>query len=312
MTKYGFLDGLTQLKTENLLGKLCVALYFVALVLLRGRMALENQWFQGLVDLEVYPILDLENRKIKEVISRAKCQLDQLGAAEMTGFLTPHGVKKLTEESVQMEQSAYWNALTGNAYLDEPEASLPENHIRRWTESTSLGAVGYDQFPEHFLLRRIYEWEPFMNFIREVLSLPKLYRYADPMGALNLSVMKKGDYLRWHFDQSDFVTSLAVRNSEVGGEFEYAPRIRAPKNENYEDVGKLLKGDRTKVVTIPNHPGTLLVFQGRYSIHRVTEIQGETSRLIGLFGYADEPGVMSSDYLRKIRYGRTSPLKQGI
>lgn len=274
-------------------------------------MSLENQWFQGLVDLNAYPILDLDNPTAQAVLTKARYQLDQVGAAEMPGFLTSAGVEKLIQESVQLENSAFWNALTGNAYLDEPDKSLPEHHVRRWTESTSLGAVGYDQFPDHFLLRRIYEWEPFINFIREVLHLPKLYRYADPMGALNLSVMKKGDYLRWHFDQSDFVTSLSVRNSEAGGDFEYAPRIRAPKNENYEEIGKLLKGDRSKVVNIPNHPGTLLVFQGRYSIHRVTEIQGNTSRLMGLLGYAGEPGVMSSDYLRKIRYGRTAPLNQG-
>lgn len=274
-------------------------------------MSSENLWFQGLVDLEAYPILDLANPKTKEVISKAKYQLDKVGAAEMPGFLTHEGIERLVKESVQLENAAYWNALTGNAYLDEPENSLPENHVRRWRESTSLGAVGYDQFPEHFLLRKIYEWECFINFIGEVLSLPKLYRYADPMGALNLSVMKQRDYLRWHFDQSDFVTSLSVRNSEKGGDFEYAPRIRGPQNENYDEVGKLLKGDRSRVVTIPNHPGTLLVFQGRYSIHRVTEIQGKTSRLIGLFGYADKPGVMSSDYLRKIRYGRTEPLNQG-
>lgn len=115
-----------------------------------------------------------------------------------------------------MAEAAFWNALTGNAYLEEPDKNLPADHVRKIFEPTSLGAVGYDQFPVDNLLRKIYEWEPFMNFIQQILNLPKLYRYADPMGALNLSVMKENDYLRWHFDQTDFVTSLSVRNSEKG------------------------------------------------------------------------------------------------
>lgn len=270
---------------------------------------MENQWYQGLVNLNQYPILEPGNVNLTRVIEKARAQLNECGAAEMTGFLTPQGIKQLEDESVQLESSAYWNALTGNAYLDEPDSSLPETHVRKWTEITSLGAVGYDQFPAHFLLRRIYEWQPFMNFIQNILGLPELHRYADPMGALNLSVMKQEDYLRWHFDQSDFVTSLSVRNSEKGGEFEYVPKIRGPKEENYSAVQSVLKGARDKVINIPNCPGTLLVFQGRYSIHRVTRIEGNTSRLMGLFGYAAEPNVMSSEYLRKIRYGRTAPLE---
>ena len=269
---------------------------------------MESQWFQHLVDLEAYPIYDLNHPKTAQILKKAQSQLDSLGAAEMPGFLTPKGISQMELESSQLEKSAFWNALVGNAYLDEPENSLPENHVRRWTETTSLGAVGYDQFPKEFLLRKIYEWPHFMEFIRTLLGLPKLYQYADPMGALNLSVMKKDDYLRWHFDQSDFVTSLSVRNSEKGGAFEYVLRIRAPRQENYEAVQSILKGNRERVIHIPNCPGTLLVFQGRYSLHRVTKIEGETSRLMGLLGYAAEPNVMSTEYLRKIRYGRTEPL----
>lgn len=272
-------------------------------------MTKENQWYQTLINLSVYPISDLKDPKTVEAISKARRQLEECGAAEMTDFLTPAGIEKLNEESIELEKTAYWNALVGNAYLDEPENTLPEDHVRRWTEPTSLGAVGYDQFPENYLLRRIYEWPAFMNFIQEVLSLPKLHRYADPMGALNLSVMKTNDYLRWHFDQSDFVTSLSIRNSEKGGDFEYVPRIRGAQSENYDAVKSVIRGNRDKVVHIANRPGTLLVFQGRYSIHRVTPIEGKTSRLMGLFGYAAEPNVMSTEYLRKIRYGRTTPLE---
>jgi hypothetical protein len=124
------------------------------------------------------------------------------------------------------------------------------------------------------------------------------------MGGLNLSVMNDSDYLRWHFDQTDFVTSLAIQSAESGGNFEYVPMIRNSESENYPAVQKLLKGDLSPVVHLDNVPGTLVLFQGRYSIHRVTPIRGRRPRWIGLFGYDTKPDVNSTPHLREMRYGR--------
>jgi hypothetical protein len=52
-------------------------------------------------------------------------------------------------------------------------------------------------------------------------------------------------------------------------------------------------------------PGTLLVFEGRYSLHRVSPIEGSRWRHVGLLAYDTKPGTMGSDLLRADRYGRT-------
>jgi len=57
---------------------------------------------------------------------------------------------------------------------------------------------------------------------------------------------------------------------------------------------------------LPMRPGTLLVFEGRHSLHRVTPIEGDASRLVGLFGYDTEPDTNSSELLKLVRYGRAS------
>jgi hypothetical protein len=176
------------------------------------------------------------------------------------------------------------------------------------TETTRVGVIAYDQYPEISILRRIYEYDPLMKFVGAIMQLPTIYRYGDPMGGLNLSVMVQDDYLRWHFDQTDFVTSLSVQSSDAGGEFEYVPLIRNEKAENYDEVKKLLKGDNSRVIRIKNHPGTLVLFKGRYSIHRVTPIKGKTSRLMGLFGFDSQPNVCSTPHLLEMRYGRQKPL----
>ena len=144
------------------------------------------------------------------------------------------------------------------------------------------------------------------EFVRAILGCPKLYQYACPLGALNLSVMTAGDRLRWHFDQSDFVVSLAIAASEQGGCFEYVSHLRSTADEQYEAVAELLGGDRSGVNELNTPPGSLVLFEGRHTIHRVTEVLGDQPRLVALFGYAQSPDVQSSDYLRMIRYGRTS------
>lgn len=261
------------------------------------------------ISLESYPIEDLAAPKARELIKHCQNELETKGACELKQFLTQWGLKQLVEDGVRLEPLAYHNALVGNAYLDEPSPDLPEDHVRRMTEPTSLGAVAYDQFPRESVLRKIFEWDPMMLFIGAVLELPKIYRYGDPMGALNLAVMKDGDYLRWHFDQTDFVSSLAVRSADEGGHFEYVPMIRNSHEEKYEQVRAILNGSREGVIKVENDPGSLVLFKGRYSLHRVTPIKGNTSRLIGLFGFDTKEGVNSSDHLRKIRYGRTEALK---
>jgi hypothetical protein len=51
-------------------------------------------------------------------------------------------------------------------------------------------------------------------------------------------------------------------------------------------------------------PGTLLIFAGRHSLHRVSLIRGATPRLVGLLAYDTKPGTISTEVLRLARYGR--------
>ena len=260
------------------------------------------------LNLEKYPIQDLTKLEAKLLIQECKRQMNERGACELPEFATSWGVEQLAKESEQMANLAFRNAIVGNAYLDEPDAALPLDHVRRMTEPTELGAIAYDQFPKSSLLARIYEWDPLMYFVGAILELPRIYRYADPMGGLNLAVMQEKDYLRWHFDQTDFVTSLSIQDAETGGDFEFVPMIRNSQSENYEKVRSILKGSREGVQYLHNKPGTLVLFQGRHSLHRVSPIQGPRLRFMGLFGFDSKEGTNSSEHLRKIRYGRTTPL----
>ena len=79
---------------------------------------------------------------------------------------------------------------------------------------------------------------------------------------------------------------------------------QAATDESYEAVRAVLDGSSDRVVQLEMTPGTLLIFEGRHSIHRVSAIHGPTPRLVGLLAYDTKPGTCSSELLRLARYGR--------
>ena len=51
-----------------------------------------------------------------------------------------------------------------------------------------------------------------------------------------------------------------------------------------------------------------MLFEGRYSLHRVTPITGAGPRYVGLFGYDTKADTMSSELLKLVRYSRAEPM----
>src|SRR2546423_1887759 len=105
---------------------------------------------------------------------------------------------------------------------------------------------------------------------RNIVQLPAeqlvdLERYPvtgadESLGALNLAVMGPGDELWWHFDQTDFVVSIALQDAEAGGDFEYVPLIRGVDDERYDEVARVLGGASEDAIGVPMEAGTLMLF----------------------------------------------------
>jgi hypothetical protein len=258
-----------------------------------------------LVDLERYPVLEPASERFGATVAQAREQMQTCGAAELTGFITPDGVATLVQDADSLAHRAHASSGQGTAYLEFPDFTLPDDHPRLHFADYRVRAVPYDITPRSSPLRQLYEWDPMKDLIEAILDRGPLYRYADPFGALNLAVMGRDDELQWHFDQTDFVVSLAIQSAEDGGDFEVVPRIRETDDEHYEDVAAVLRGDRSSVQTLALTAGTLLVFEGRHSLHRVSPVRGSRWRHVGLLAYDTQPGTMGSDLLRSDRYGRT-------
>ena len=257
------------------------------------------------VDLERFPITDLDSPRGQVVIAQARQQVASLGAAELSGFVTDAGVAALVRDAEALAERAHPSGGMGTAYLETPSDEWSENHPRRHRMKFGVRAVGYDIIPRTSPLRQLYEHPLVTNFIETILNRGPLFHYADPCGALNLAVMAEGDELQWHYDQTDFVVSLAIQDAETGGDFEMVPKLRSADDEQYDRVNQVFSGDHREVVTLAMTPGTLLVFEGRNSLHRVSPIKGDTLRHVGLLAYDTKPNTVSSEHLRMNRYGRT-------
>jgi len=262
----------------------------------------------GWIDTERYPLDARESPGYAAVVAAGRAQLAEHGYAELSGFVRPGAVERFVAEAEALRPRAYASEGIGTPYLELPdEAAFASDHPRRTWMPYGVSAVPYDLFPTSSLLRGLYEAEVLRVLIEDIVDRGPVMRYADPFGALNLAVMHAGDQLQWHFDQTDFVVSLAIQTASVGGDFEVAPKIRSADDERYDEVAEVLDGASSAVVTLAMTPGTLLVFEGRHSLHRVSPIEGTRARHVGLLGYDTTPGAMVSDLLREIRYGRTVP-----
>jgi hypothetical protein len=252
-----------------------------------------------LIDTELY---DLDDARLSEACLE---QFRAEGICVLPGFLRPETVASLVAESDELAHLAHRSATTANVYLANPDPTLPADNLRATPLDSSVEVVGYDLFPSTSLLRSLYESDELLDFISRCLGVNELHRYADPFGALNLAIMRNGDRLGWHFDMTDFVVSIAIQSSTSGGEFENAARIRSAENENIDAVGAVVAGkDKHRVRVEPMTPGTLMIFNGRWSLHRVDPIIGDRPRYVALLAYDTKPGTDSTDTLKLARYGR--------
>ena len=135
------------------------------------------------------------------------------------------------------------------------------------------------------------------------MGLPRLFPGADKFQALNISVMEPGGCQQWHFDRGDMTTTLMIQAPDGGGEFQYAPMIRSEEEENYEAVARVLDGDLRGCRTVSMDPGTLMLFRGHYSLHRVKRVTGNRARLLAILSYNPTPGVEGPRDSSILHYG---------
>jgi hypothetical protein len=258
------------------------------------------------LDLDRFPINDLEGAAGQALVETCRDELERRGLFNLDGFLRPAGLELCVSEAVPvLAAESYLHSQNHNIYfLPEVEGLAPDHPALKKSVTTN-GKICGDQIPGS-LLCRIYEWPPLARFLAAVMGKERLYVMADPLAAMNVMTYRAGQALNWHFDRSEFTTTLLLQEPEAGGAFRYRSDLRSDDDPNYDGVARLLDGADPHVETLPLAAGTLNIFKGKNTAHRVTPVAGARERVIAVFSYYERPGVLFSEAERIRFYGRAS------
>ena len=268
-----------------------------------------NERLRSIVDLDKYPIHDLNSPIIKKLIERCKDELDQNSCSTIPNFILPKSLEIMNQELEKQLDEVYMSKESINAYLyakDDP--SLPSDHPKRIFMNRYNGYLNSDCFSKSSEMKYLYETDELLKFVSACLGVSPIYRWADPLACHAYNVMEPEGILPWHFDSCEFTLSLMIQKPEKGGIFEYCPNIREPGNENFEEVKKVLNGDRERVKQLKLEPGDLQIFKGRFTMHRVTKIEGQKSRYMCIPAYVLDPWRVNTPEHSKAIYGKVLPI----
>lgn len=268
----------------------------------------EARPLEELVDTARYPLSELGGAAGEEIVSRARRELSADGCTVLPDFIRPSLQGVLQEECSAIAPRAHFDVATVNVYNMAVDSDLPEDHPGRKAFERGNAFVPRDRIPAGSLISRLYSHRLFQAFVARCFELDELHELADPLSGLVLNVVEPGMEHPWHFDTNEFTVSMLTQGAHDGGTFEYCPNIRSAQDENFADVRDVLDGRGEQLTRrLPLRPGDLQLFKGRYSLHRVSPVQGQVARHSAIFAYSERPGVIGSVSRTRQLFGRVLP-----
>jgi len=265
-----------------------------------------------LIDLERYPIEDTQSASYGALIQRCQAQFDDAVSCHLPGFLKAEAVVPMLGEVDERQNSAHlYSCYRGAFDREEPRSaahrvSLAEDHPCAKPLRRHQLWLGTDDLCRENGLRMLYYWPALTRFVSDVLGCSTLYVLADPLMGILINIHRDGDELGWHVDSHDYAVSILLRPPLTGGLFQYVP-MAGPSDENFEYCGKLFAGDLSRVRTVPMEVGSMVIFRGRNTVHRVSPAGGTRTRVLALFSYDSVPERTYGSQFRMNLLGRDVP-----
>ena len=237
---------------------------------------------EHLLELDHYPLDRLDGPTGQALVARCRGELEARGMVNLDGFVRPQALARCVAEVLPVfDRAAFLHKRRHNIYFDDGLGE-PAGHPALNRVETVNRTICADQIPDS-LLCHIYAWPPLVDFLAACLGKPQLYLMTDPLARLNVMAYRAGEALNWHFDRAEFTITLLLQMPEAGGAFQYRSALRSEDDPNYDGVARLLAGADDAVETLPLAAGTLTVFKGKYTAHRVTPPVGAPAAGCRLF-----------------------------
>ena len=259
-----------------------------------------------ILDLDRWPLHELDGLQGQAMAARCRDELRGVGMFSLDALIRPDALTTaVAEVAPVLDAAAFAHSREHNIYFADAIDGLAPDHpaLRRFT--TVNHTICGDQIP-HGVITRIYEWQPLIDFLAATMGKSGLYPMADPLARINVMAYHEGEQLNWHFDRAEFTTTVLLQAPRAGGGLEYRSALRSDSDPNYNGVARLLAGQDERVRALALEPGTLNVFMGKNTAHRVTPVEGDRPRIVAVFSYCGNPGFAFSDAERLGFYGRTA------
>jgi alkylated DNA repair dioxygenase AlkB len=261
---------------------------------------------QDILDLKRYPLDMPGTPEWNDLVARCKADLVKDGMFNLEGLVKPAALKNIVAEiQPVMDTLSFVHKRSHNIYFRKEIPELAVDHPALQKVDTINHTVCADQISQSTIMW-IYEWSPFIMFLAATMGKDALFPMRDALARVNVMAYRDGETLNWHFDRSEFTTTLLLQAPEQGGDFVYRTDLRDEDNPNYEGVAKLLRGQDDQVKTLEVSAGTLNVFRGKNTAHKVSTVRGPRERLIAVFSYFDRPGVVFTKEDQIGFYGRSA------
>ncbi|WP_027055777.1 2OG-Fe(II) oxygenase [Mesorhizobium erdmanii] len=261
---------------------------------------------KDILDLDRFPLDREGSAEWKHLVEQSIAALEADGMFNLEGFLRPGVAERAVREITPvMDTQSHVHKRMHNIYFKPSIPELAPDHPALRKVETISHTVCADQIPGSTVLA-IYEYEPLVRFLAATMGKAKLHVMQDPLARTNVMAYRAGEALNWHFDRSEFTTTLLLQQAQSGGDLEYRTDLRSDDDPNYDGVARLLEGRDPDAKILRMKPGTLNVFRGKNTAHRVTTVEGERERMIAVFSYYERPGVMFSAEERVGFYGRAA------
>ena len=259
-----------------------------------------------LVDLATYPINRPDSPEYAALAADCRARLAAEGMFELPGFLRGAAVAEAVAAAAPaMATESFRHARSHNIYFRDSVDGLADNHPALARVETVNHALCADQLQGNPVVT-LYDWPPFVAFLAAVMGKDRLYPMEDQLARVNVQASRDGEALNWHFDRSEFTTTILLQAPDQGGELEYRKDLRSADDPNFDGVAAVLRGEDPMVKKVALKPGALNVFRGVNTLHRVVPVAGPVERLVAIFAFFDRPGVVMTAKDQMGFYGRAT------
>jgi len=283
-----------------------------------------------------------EDEEARERLSALRERYVGTGAVVIPEFLAPDALREAAKDARAREGDAFTTDDVHTAYQRSPDLDrFPGRSVYNHEMRTRVASTAYDELHDDSALKSLYRYPILRKLVAKIVGKDRLYLSEDPLGCCSINVFRPGYYHSFHFDEAEFSTTLMLQEAgdPASGLFQYTDPLRQDSDElaldkvaavidEYDNAcleGKALtelrrrddhgEGDESEFLakppalhTLDFRPGTLSIFSGSRSLHRVTQVEGDRSRLVAVLTFAPQPGFRNSRRVQEMFWGRSVPV----